>query len=61
MKQSLTTGFVPYEIGDHIVKGENIMVITDIKMISFVKDKKVQFEIELDGKKWVPLNELTIG
>lgn len=60
MKKQLGVGFIPYEPGDKVVlkESELIYVITDIKMSQYVVSKRIEFEVELSGRRWISPEEI---
>lgn len=45
MKVQLATGFIPYEIGDKVLVLCEEFIIEDIRMIQYIKDGRVEFEV----------------
>lgn len=61
MKGQLGVGHIPYEIDDRIViKNEpnNEYTILDIRMIQYIKEPKIEFEVQLSNNMWVSVNEV---
>lgn len=59
MQKQLGVGFIPYEIGDMVLlyTGKKATV-SDIKMVQYIKDKKVEFEVQIDSKTWINPNHI---
>lgn len=49
MKSQFAIGFIPYKIGDKVIIFGTEMVVDDIRMIQYIKDKTVEFEVLIQG------------
>lgn len=45
MKAQFATGLTPYEIGDKVLVLCEEFIIEDIRMIQYIKDRRVEFEV----------------
>ena len=56
MKKQFGVGFIPYEIGVTIILKNSTFecIIEDIRMIQYIKDRRIEFEVMLEdtGGVW---------
>lgn len=57
MKQQFAVGRIPYEPDDSVIlkNQQGVHKINDIRMIQYIKARKIEFEVQIDGN-WISVD-----